>query len=67
MKTSHLDSMEPIRIDCPFVLTDLKAIYYYQLQEQNNLEGETHTNWEFVCVNSGGLTFDKLETVPEEK
>lgn len=56
MKTSHLDSMEPIRIDCPFVLTDLKAIYYYQLQEQNNLEGETHTNWEFVCVNSGNYS-----------
>ena len=56
MKTVHLDSMEPIRIHCPFVLTGLKAIYYYQLKEQNNLEGETHTNWEFVCVNSGNYS-----------
>lgn len=56
MKTSHLDSMESIRIHCPFVLTDLKQIYYYQLTEQSNLEGEAHSNWEFLFVNSGNYT-----------
>lgn len=48
--------MKTIPIHCPFVLTELKTICYYQLTERYKFEGESHSNWEFLFVNSGNYT-----------
>lgn len=69
MRSEHpLDSLTPIQIPSPFVLTQLKTIYYYQLTEKYQFEGESHSHWEFLFVNHGTYTVveDDAEYILEQ-
>lgn len=53
---SPLELLTPIQLSSPFVLTQLKTIYFYQLTEKYQFEGESHSHWEFLFVNHGTYT-----------